>query len=81
MFPVALRVLRIKDLKDLSFFGVGAAIDMQVLKDLKRFFHVNARGGQAPALRARKEFASPCAVRDRAIPKLQSPASNLANLV
>ena len=24
---------------------------MQVLKDLKRYFHVNARGGQAPALR------------------------------
>ena len=51
MFPVALRVLPIKDLKDLSFLSVGVTIDMQDLKDLKRFFHVNARGGQAPALR------------------------------
>ena len=31
------------------------------------FAHANDRGGQAPALRARKEFASPCAVRDQAI--------------
>ena len=28
----------------------------------------NDRGGQAPALRARKGFSSPCAVRDQAIP-------------
>ena len=27
---------------------------MQDLKDLKRCFHVNDRGGQAPALRAKK---------------------------
>ena len=32
------------------------------------FFHVNARGGQAPALRARKGFSSPCAVREQALP-------------
>ena len=51
MFPVALRPLDIKDLKDLSIFLVGDTIDMQDLKDLKRFFHVNDRGGQAPALR------------------------------
>ena len=28
----------------------------------------NDRGGQAPALRARKGFVTPCAVRDQAIP-------------
>ena len=44
-------MLRIKDLKDLSFLSVGVTIDMQDLKDLKRFFHANDRGGQAPALR------------------------------
>ena len=36
MFSAALRVLQIKDLKDLSFLSVGVTIDMQVLKDLKR---------------------------------------------
>ena len=52
MFPAALRVLSIKDLKDLSvFFDQRVTIDMQDLKDLKRCFHVNDRGGQAPALR------------------------------
>ena len=51
MFPVAVRLLQTKDLKDLSVF-CRDTIDMQVLKDLKRcFFHVNDRGGQAPALR------------------------------
>ena len=52
MFSAALRVLQIKDLKDLSFLSVGVTIDMQVLKDLKRcFFYASDRGGQAPALR------------------------------
>ena len=54
MFSAAMRLLPLKDLKDLSvFFEVGATIDMQVLKDLKRRFlrRSNARGGQAPALR------------------------------
>ena len=37
-FVSALRVLPIKDLKDLSFFSSGGAIDMQDLKDLKRCF-------------------------------------------
>ena len=41
---------------------------MQDLKDLKRHFHVNARGGQAPALQARTGFSSPCPVRDQALP-------------
>ena len=45
MLLSALRVLRIKDLKDLRFFRRRGAIDMQDLKDLKRFFHVNDRGG------------------------------------
>ena len=61
-------LLRIKDLKDLRFFTSGGAIDMQDLKDLKRFFHGCDRGGQAPALRARKGFVSSCAVRDQALP-------------
>ena len=53
MFPATLRVLPIKDLKDLrAFFSVEDTIDMQDLKDLKRFFHgSNDCGGQAPALR------------------------------
>ena len=68
MLLVAMRLLSIKDLKDLSVFWGGDTIDMQVLTDLKRFFHVNDRGGQAPALRAREGFSSPCAVRDQAIP-------------
>ena len=56
MFSAALRLLSIKDLKDLSvFFHPRDTIDMQDLKDLKRYFHVNDRGGQAPALR----FARP----------------------
>ena len=49
MFSAAMRLLDIKDLKDLRFFLVGETIDMQDLKDLKRGFHVNARGRQAPA--------------------------------
>ena len=48
MLLAALHVLSIKDLKDLSVFWGGDTIDMQVLTDLKRCFHVNARGGQAP---------------------------------
>ena len=55
MFSATMHLLQIKDLKDLSFFEVGVTIDMQDLKDLKRGFHGNARGGQAPALR----FARP----------------------
>ena len=52
MLLAALRVLRIKDLKDLSvFFWSAGSIDMQDLKDLKRCFHASTRGGQAPALR------------------------------
>ena len=46
MFSAAMRLLPIKDLKDLSvFFEVGATIDMQVLKDLKRrfFSHIPRR--------------------------------------
>ena len=36
MFSAAMRLLDIKDLKDLSVFLVGETIDMQDLKDLKR---------------------------------------------
>ena len=46
MFTVsALRVRHIKDLKDLRFIARRATIDMQDLKDLKRFSHGCARGG------------------------------------
>ena len=38
MFSAALRVLLIKDLKDLSVFYSAVTIDMQDLKDLKRCF-------------------------------------------
>ena len=41
------------------------------------FSYVNDRGGQAPALRARKGVLSPCAVRDQAIPNYSH--YNLAN--
>ena len=36
--------------------------------ELQSLGHANDRGGQAPALRARMGFSSPCAVRDQAIP-------------
>ena len=36
IFSAVLRVLQIKDLKDLRFFGRRVSIDMQDLKDLKR---------------------------------------------
>ena len=52
MFSTAMRVLHIKDLKDLTVFYRRDTIDMQDLKDLKRCFHRCDRGGQAPALRA-----------------------------
>ena len=49
-------MLQIKDLKDLRFFfGRRVSINMQDLKDLKKFFHVNDRGGQAPALREHRD--------------------------
>ena len=38
MFPAAVRLLDIKDLKALGFFLSAFSIDMQVLKDLKRCF-------------------------------------------
>ena len=38
MFSAAMRVLPIKDLKDLRFFRRRGTIDMQDLKDLKRCF-------------------------------------------
>ena len=59
------RVLPIKDLKDLS-----------VYRETAYYRHVGPkgpeeggdRGGQAPALRAREGFFSLCAVREQAIP-------------
>ena len=59
MFSAAIHLLQIKDLKDLSVFLVGVTIDMQDLKDLKRFFHGCDRGGQAPALRLKKACRLP----------------------
>ena len=47
---------------------------MQDLKDLKRCFYGCDRGGQAPALRARKGSSSPCAVREQALPNYKEDA-------
>ena len=59
MFSAALRMLLIKDLKDLSVFLPEVTIDMQDLKNLKRCFREsNDRGGQAPALRLKKRAVS-----------------------
>ena len=44
MFPAAVHVLQIKDLKDLSVFWIGVSIDMQDLKDLKRHSFTVGRG-------------------------------------
>ena len=41
--------------------------------------HMNARGGQAPALRAKKGFSSPCGRSGAGAPELQSLAPNLVN--
>ncbi len=94
MFSVTMRVLQIKDLKDLSaFFGRGyyrhagpkgpeevsftvgrgpvprrASVGKTALAGVRFSRGSNDRGGQAPALRARKGFSSPCTVRDQAIP-------------
>ena len=38
MLTAAMRLLQIKDLKDLSFLESAVTIDMQVLTDLKRCF-------------------------------------------
>ena len=81
MFPATLHLLPIKDLKDLSVsFGVGVSIDMQDLKDLKRCFSRERSRGTGPRDTGPEGVLSPCAVRDQAIPKLQSPPPNLANL-
>ena len=49
MFSEAMRVLQIKDLKDLSVLLVWwSTIDMQVLKDLKRCFFTRAIAGDRP---------------------------------
>ena len=50
---------------------------MQDLKDLKRCFHVNDRGGQAPALRAKEVFLSiPRATGQEACPSPGFPQKN-----
>ena len=86
MFPAAMRVLSIKDLKDLSVFWIGVTIDMQDLKDLKRCFsRERSRGtgpratvGEAAARLTRSGSGAPelrsLANRDN----LVNPASNLA---
>ena len=48
MFPDAMCVLPIKDLKDLSAFLVWDTIDMQDLKDLKRCFLTRTIAGDRP---------------------------------
>ena len=49
MFPDAIHLLYIKDLKDLrAFFSRRDTIDMQDLKDLKRFFLTRTFAGDRP---------------------------------
>ena len=73
MFSVsALRVLHIKDLKDLSVLLVRRCYRHAGPKGPEEIFsYANDRGGQAPALRARKEFSSPGTVQDQASLNLQ----------
>ena len=54
MLLVALRVLLIKDLKDLSVFWIGDTIDMQDLKDLKRCFSRERSRGTGPRATIKK---------------------------
>ena len=53
MFPAAMPLLYIKDLKDLRLHCGRMSIDMQVLKDLKRGFHKcvlsKSRAGACPS--------------------------------
>ena len=74
MFSVsALRVLQIKDLKDLRFFTSSGTIDMQVLKDLKRCFLMRTLAGdRPPRYEPGKGFSSPCARSGAGAPELQS---------
>ena len=48
MFSAAVQLLPIKDLKDLRVFFVGVTIDMQDLKDLKRYFSRERSRGTGP---------------------------------
>ena len=70
MFPATLHLPQIKDLKDLrAFFWVCGYYRHAGPKGPEEMFsYANTRGGQAPALRAREGFSSPCPVRDQAIP-------------
>ena len=62
-------MLSIKDLKDLSVFSVGGAIDMQDLKDLKRFFLTREIAGDRPPRYGPGRGAPLYApVRDQALP-------------
>ncbi len=54
MSSAALRVPLIKDLKDLRILRGRANYRHAGPKGPEEVFHVNDRGGQAPALRARK---------------------------
>ena len=62
IFPAAVRLLPIKDLKDLSFFRRRFSIDMQVLKDLKRCFYLSHSLGGAPQTKD-CHFPSPLIVK------------------
>ena len=70
MLLAALRVLSIKDLKDLSVLLVRRCYRHAGPKGPEEGFlrGSNDRGGQAPALRAREGFSSLCAIREQAIP-------------
>ena len=76
MFLAALRVLRIKDLKDLSVYREAAYYRHVGPKGPEEvFFYANDRGGQAPALRLKKRAVyrraracpSPCLDRENGL--------------
>ena len=81
MFSVAMHLLHIKDLKDLSIFHVQRCYRHAGPKGPEEMFsYANDREGQAPALRARKAFSSPCIRSGSGAPELQSYLANLGNL-
>ena len=82
MLLAAMHLLHIKDLKDLSaFFWIGVSIDMQDLKDLKRFFLTRTIAGDRPPRYGETEAASRLTRSGSGDPELQFSAPNLANLV
>ena len=74
MFSAASRVLSIKDLKDLRAFLVGGYYRHAGPKGPEEMFsYASDRGGQAPALQARKGVLLAMRRSGSGAPELQSP--------